>query len=188
MKKNAFHASHLSPRTECAYKQAMSSSAIKPFSIEVKEGIERVLLSASPHIIEGFTVRLAQSTDIPTLMGLIHGLAEYEKEPHAVKITEAILRRDGFGPEPMFYVLLVEKIATQEPVGMAFCVFMYSTWEGRVLYLEDLFIYEPFRRFGIGTHLFKLLAKICVGLDCSRFEWKALDWNTPAIIEQASNV
>lgn len=167
---------------------AEKKNNIKPFSLEVKEGIELVLKSmssASSNASPSHSIRLATSDDIPALMRLIHGLAEYEKEPDAVKMTEDVLRRDGFGPERLFYVLLVgagRKDREEEAVcGMAFLVFMYSTWEGRVLYLEDLFLEEPYRRRGIGTHLFIVLSQICQQLDCSRFEWKALDWNLPAI-------
>lgn len=184
-----------------------ATRAIKPFSDEVIEALDYILSpelsSVAPEGFElpppssdddggqiNYRVKRARERDVPALMGLIHGLAEYEKEPESVLMTDDILRRDGFGPEPLFYALLVEKEVVKvgakkgvqiEVVGAAFIVFMYSTWEGRVIYLEDLFIYQPYRRFGIGSHLFYLLAKLCVKIDCSRFEWKALDWNTPAI-------
>lgn len=60
-------------------------------------------------------VRRAVSTDVAAILGLVRGLAEYEKEPpETVKMDEATLLRDGFGPEPLFFVFLVER---QRPEG-----------------------------------------------------------------------
>ena len=49
------------------------------------------------------------------------------------------------------------------------------------LYLEDLYVREPFRRQGIGKALITTLARIAIDRDYGRFEWSVLDWNTPAI-------
>ena len=62
-------------------------------------------------------IRLATEADIPDILTLIHALAVYEREPDAVQIGEAELRRDGFGPQPLFECLIaddagVESLAT----------------------------------------------------------------------------
>ena len=80
------------------------------------------------------------------------------------------LLRDGFGEETYFKVILVELVSpdlAQNPptpsspaeslppsasmeknenlVGYALYFFNYSTWQGRVLYLEDLYIRANYR-------------------------------------------
>lgn len=125
-------------------------------------------------------IRPAQPADTPLILAFIHDLAEYEKEPHAVKATEADLLRDGFGPQPYFQCLIAEWDG--QPAGFAFYFFQYSTWEGRPsLYLEDLFVRPQFRKKGIGKALFVKLAQIAVEKLCTRFQWEVLDWNQPAI-------
>ena len=125
-------------------------------------------------------IRNAEAPDVPVILGLIRGLAEYERAPDAVTATEEDLLRDGFGEHPMFHVVLAEWDGTA--VGYAFYFFNYSTWEGRpALYLEDLFVAPEFRGWGIGKALLVHLARIAVEKGCGRYQWQVLDWNEPAI-------
>ncbi len=64
---------------------------------------------------------------------------------------------------------------------MALFYYRYSTWKGKSLYLEDLYIKPESRGNGFGTYVMKWLAKYAVENDCKRFEWQVLDWNMPAI-------
>jgi len=49
------------------------------------------------------------------------------------------------------------------------------------LWLEDIYIDPAFRRKGYGRALLLHVARIAHERGCGRFEWAALDWNTPAI-------
>jgi GNAT superfamily N-acetyltransferase len=127
------------------------------------------------------TLRPATRADVPIILSLIHGLAEYERAPNAVVATEADLLRDGFdSPAPKFRVIIAEWDGA--PVGMAFYFFNYSTWLGKPgLYLEDLFVTPDFRSRGIGLALFRELARIAIRENCYGLRWQVLDWNTPAV-------
>ena len=128
-----------------------------------------------------FHIRDAVASDVPVILALIRGLAEYERSPGEVKATEADLLRDGFGARPMFHVALAEWDGA--PVGFAFYFFNYSTWHGRPgLYLEDLFVDPRFRGCGMGKALLVHLARIALAHDCRRYQWQVLDWNEPAIL------
>lgn len=125
-------------------------------------------------------LRPAEAADVPVILRLIRGLAEYERAPDEARATEADLLRDGFGAKPLFHVVLAEWDGA--PVGFAFYFFNYSTWHGRPgLYLEDLFVEPAFRGFGIGKALLVHLARIAVAQGCTRYQWQVLDWNEPAI-------
>lgn len=95
-----------------------------------------------------YIIRKATVQDVPTILHLIKELAKYEKAPDAVVNTEDDLRRDF---DKYFHCLLAETTNDKKPCGFALYFYTYSTWEGRVLYLEDIFVPEEYRGKGIGT-------------------------------------
>ncbi|XP_056408206.1 thialysine N-epsilon-acetyltransferase-like [Hyla sarda] len=109
---------------------------------------------------------------------------------HMVSLGSSLsgLRRDGFEESsPLFRCLVVEseekeKQAAGPPlVGYALSFFTYSTWEGRSLYLEDLYVMPEHRGSGVGSKLFAAVAESCLSLGCARLQLSVLDWNQPAI-------
>ena len=60
--------------------------------------------------MERLTVRPASAADVPAILTLIRGIAEYERLSHEVEASEALLRQHGFGPRPVFEALLAERI------------------------------------------------------------------------------
>jgi GNAT superfamily N-acetyltransferase len=126
------------------------------------------------------TIRAATPADVGQILAFIHGLAEYERAPDAVKTTEEALLHHGFGPNPFFFCHIAEH--NGEAAGFALCYYTYSTWTGRPgIHLEDLFVEPRFRGLGIGKALLRKVAEVAVEQDCLRLEWAVLDWNTPAI-------
>ena len=66
-------------------------------------------------------------------------------------------------------------------VGCAVCYTGWSTWTGRVICLEDLYIAPAARRGGVGSTLLRGCALAAAAGDCARLAWNCLDWNTPAM-------
>jgi GNAT superfamily N-acetyltransferase len=125
-------------------------------------------------------IERAQERDVPLILELIRGLAEYERMADQVVATEAGLREALFGPQPSAEVIVA--YAGDRPAGFALFFHNFSTFLARRgLYLEDLFVRPEFRRLGIGRRLLAELARIAVERRCGRFEWSVLDWNAPAI-------
>jgi len=126
--------------------------------------------------MHAFQIREATAADAGTILDLITELAIYEREPEAVEATEEDIRRDGFGEQPLFHVLIAE--LDGRPVGFALYFFKWSTWRGRgTLHLEDLFVLPDARGLGLGFGLLRRLAQIALAHECRRFEWEVLDWN-----------
>jgi GNAT superfamily N-acetyltransferase len=125
------------------------------------------------------SIRLATINDVALLRTLIRELAEFENELDKVLTTEVDLARDGFGPQPKFRVLLA--YWDQEPAGYAFFFDFYSTWRGRQMFLEDLFVREAFRGRKVGKALLAAVARIAQGEGCHALRWEVLDWNQSAI-------
>ena len=117
---------------------------------------------------------------MPQVLALIQELAVYERAPEAVTNTLAAMQRDGFGPAPIFTFFVLENEAT-EIIGLALFYTAYSTWKGRMLYLEDLVVTEAARRGGFGRLLFDAVVAEARATGAVRLKWQVLDWNEPAI-------
>ncbi|MBZ4184840.1 MULTISPECIES: GNAT family N-acetyltransferase [Thermomonas] len=125
-------------------------------------------------------IRPATPDDVPLIRQLIVELAEYERMRDAAVATDAALREQLFGAQPVAEVLLGE--VDGQPAGFALFFHNFSTFLGqRGLYLEDLFVRPQFRGAGLGKRLMATLARLAVQRGCGRFEWSVLDWNTPSI-------
>jgi GNAT superfamily N-acetyltransferase len=126
------------------------------------------------------TIIPAREADVPVILQMIKGLAEYERLSHQVVATEDSLRETLFGPRPAAEVVLAYD--EREPIGFALFFHNYSTFMGRPgLYLEDLFVVPSWRGRGVGKLLLTHLASIAVERRCGRMEWAVLDWNESAI-------
>ena len=59
--------------------------------------------------------------------------------------------------------------------------FLFSTWRGRMLYLEDFVVTESYRKYGVGQKLYDTFLEVARQKDCFLTKWQVLDWNTPAV-------
>ncbi|HEX9104528.1 MAG TPA: GNAT family N-acetyltransferase [Polyangia bacterium] len=122
-------------------------------------------------------IRAADARDLPSVVGLVRALADFEKLPGP---DEAAARRlaDDFAAGR--YSLLVAEEAGSV-IGYALYFFTYSTFLAQPsLYLEDLFVHPSGRGRGIGERFMRALAREAVRHGCGRFEWAVLDWNVDA--------
>src|SRR5262249_48459282 len=110
---------------------------------------------------------------------MICDLARYEREESSVKLVAEDLVIAMNLPNPPFHCAIAE--ADGKPCGFALYYYAFSTWEGRTLYLEDLFVYPENRGEGVGGMLMTHLALRATQDGCRRFEWSVLNWNEPAI-------
>jgi GNAT superfamily N-acetyltransferase len=123
------------------------------------------------------TIRFATLDDVPLLRNMIYEFAEFERL--SASITNETLARDGFGPRPRFRVLHAEWDG--QAAGYAFFFDYYSSFEGRMIFLEDIFVRAQFRGKEVGRSLFARLAAIALESDCQGVMFNVLDWNKPAI-------
>jgi GNAT superfamily N-acetyltransferase len=130
-----------------------------------------------PHEI---LIRKAASSDISSLLGLIHGLALYEKLPPPDAAAEQRLTKDLFGPRPRIEAYLA--FYDSKAVAYAIVFETYSSFLALpTLYLEDIFVLPEHRKKRVGSALFKTLVGEAARRGCGRMEWAVLDWNQLAI-------
>ena len=124
-------------------------------------------------------IRAAKIDDVALLGTMIREFAEFERELEQVTIREEDLARDGFGGNPRFRTLVAEWDG--QPAGYALFFPYFSTWVGRGMFLEDLFVREKFRQRGIGRALLAEVARAALDEQCHGIHWEVLDWNERAI-------
>lgn len=129
--------------------------------------------------MENIQIRKGKEEDLPRVLELVKQLAEYERAPLEVENTLEEMRKDGFGPNPIFDFLVGE--IDGKILGIAIYYIKYSTWKGKCLFLEDIVVDEVHRGKGLGHRLFQEVIQIAKKAGYRRMEWQVLDWNEPAI-------
>ncbi len=128
---------------------------------------------ATPHV----TVRRGASADLEAVFALVEELAAFERLPEEVVTTPAIYREDL---AEGWFELLVAEDADGTIVGAMIYFWSYSTWKGRMLYLEDFVVAPDQRRRGIGEALWASLVEAAQAGGCTSIKWQVLDWNASA--------
>jgi len=142
--------------------------------------------------VSKYTIRPAQRGDCDDIARLIKELAEYEKMPDQAKLTGKDLERDAFDSNPPYFYCIVAvknspvsasqtEAAVLEIVAYALYVYHYSTLEGKMVYLEDMYITLACRQEGLGSNIIKYLGKMCVDGGFARLKFECLEWNEPSI-------
>lgn len=127
--------------------------------------------------VSSITVEPAHREDMPAVHALVRELAVYEKaEPEFVATLEDYYRDFDAG----IFEVIVARV-DGHIAGMALFYMTYSTWKGRMLYLEDFVVLEAYRGRGLGKQLFDAFLNRARALDCRLVKWQVLDWNEPAL-------
>ena len=122
-------------------------------------------------------IRRANESDLPAMHGLVLELAEYEKGLHKVTTSPESYLVDF--RDSVFDAFVAE--AEGEIVGMALYFLAFSTWRGRMMYLEDFIVKESMRGHGIGKLLFDAFLDESKKQNVALVKWQVLRWNEPAI-------
>jgi GNAT superfamily N-acetyltransferase len=122
-------------------------------------------------------IRTATEADMPAVHALVCELAVYEKEPTAVLTNPGEYLEDY--RNGLFECRVAE--LDGQVVGMTLFFMAYSTWKGKMLYLDDFVVRENCRGQGIGQMLYDDFLEIGRQRGCRLVKWQVLDWNEPAI-------
>ncbi|KAL7637281.1 UNVERIFIED_CONTAM: hypothetical protein RMT77_012016 [Armadillidium vulgare] len=132
-----------------------------------------------------FIIRKSVKEDCSAILDLIQELADYEKMSNGPKLKLETFVEDGFGKEAFYKCLVAEandeNSDDKKIVGYSLYYFTYSTWEGKSIYMEDLYVTPKFRHNGIGESLWKAVVKAGLEKGCCRTDFTVLAWNTPSI-------
>jgi len=123
-----------------------------------------------------YIIRKATEKDFPAILDLIKELALFEKAPE--KVTNSVAQMIN---EQAYFNTLVAEKEDGEVIGFALFYFVYYTWVGKSLYLDDLYVKEKYRGYKIGTSLLDEVIAFGKKNNCKRIRWQVLNWNKPAI-------
>ena len=124
-------------------------------------------------------IRPARQTDMTAIHALVYELALYERAPEAHTATVADYLRDF--KAGIFEAHVAVDTENETVIGMIFYYMAYSTWKGRMLYLEDFVVTESYRQYGVGQMLFDTFLAVACQKQCILVKWQVLDWNEPAV-------
>lgn len=125
---------------------------------------------------EGVIVE-AQAADAPAIYAMLLELAAFEGLTGSPRISVEQLAADIAAGH--CWCLLAS--ADGAAVAYALGYHTYCTWEGRGLYLEDLYVRPDQRSLGLGLRLIRAVARRALDLGSARLQWQCLEWNARAL-------
>jgi diamine N-acetyltransferase len=120
-------------------------------------------------------IRQAAREDFPAVYGLFKEFAVFQKTPEKLYITLEELIED----EEYFKCLVA--VTDGEIVGFATYFFSFYSWTGKAIYLDDLYVKNSHRNYGIGKQLLEAVINLAKESHCKTVRWLVSRWNTNAI-------
>jgi GNAT superfamily N-acetyltransferase len=128
---------------------------------------------------DSLVIRKVTEGNFEQFLGLIAKLAEYEKLAPPDEEAKNRLRADCLWDKPRYEAFMAE--IDGEYVGYVIYFFTYSSFLALpTLYVEDIFVLEPYRRRGVGQRMFDRCRAVAKETGCGRVEFTVLQWNKSA--------
>lgn len=122
------------------------------------------------------TIRKAIQQDFSTILSLINEFAIFQKTPEKVTIT----LEQMMASKDLFQCFIAET-ESKQIAGFASFYFVYNSWSGKGLYLDDLYVTDTFRKQGIGKQLLEAIIQLAKDEQCKKLRWQVSKWNANAI-------
>ena len=124
------------------------------------------------------TITLATPADCQDILDMIIELATFEKMADQVAMTVTQLQGDLTAGKFSCAICRDEGGAV---IGYAMFVYTFDLEQGRLMYLEDLYVREKHREKGVGSEMWEWLVGTAKSEGCASLEFSVLSWNITAI-------
>lgn len=126
-------------------------------------------------------VRFAIESDVPALLVLMRGLAEFEGYADGFAVTEEVLIEQGFRRTPPDFECYVTDSGAGKLTGMlVFYMIPFAFRAKPTFFVKELFVVESARGSGDGEKLMRAAASEAVRRDCGVMKWQVARWNESA--------
>jgi GNAT superfamily N-acetyltransferase len=125
-------------------------------------------------------IRRAGVADFPAVYALFREFAVFQKTPEKLHITlDQLIANEAY-----FQCFVAEDSGAEggrEIVGFATFFVAYYSWTGKAIYLDDLYVRESSRKYGIGKKLLFSVIDFSKENGCKTVRWLVSRWNVNAI-------
>ncbi len=127
--------------------------------------------------MQQISLRMGSAQDLPAVHDLVRELAIFEKAED--QFTADLSHYQDKFQQGLFQIILAE--SGSDIIGMALFYPSFSTWKGKMMYLEDFVVKESYRNQGVGQMLFDKFLGESLRQGARLAKWQVLDWNEHAI-------
>ena len=124
---------------------------------------------------ENIIIREAHTNDFEDIFSLIKEFATFIQTPEKVTTSVSQMKDDKD-----FFNCFVA-VHENKVIGFASWFYAYYSWTGKAIYLDDLYVMEPYRKKGIGNLLFDKVLETSKNEKCKKMKWQVSKWNSKAI-------
>lgn len=121
-------------------------------------------------------IRQSVDADIPAIFAMLKEFTIFQQTPEKLLVTEQQMRED----KELFKCFVAEDILKETLVGYVCYSFVYYSWIGKSIYLDDLYVKASFRGHGAGSRLINTVIDIAKETNCKKVRWQVSKWNTNA--------
>jgi len=121
------------------------------------------------------SIKKAEIWDFEEIHRMILDFATFQKTPEKVSISVQEMLEDA---DIINALIIKEKDVS---IGFATYYFGYSSWSGKHLYLDDIYIETAHRGNGLGHKIMDKLESIARSNNCKSMRWLVSNWNKSAI-------
>jgi len=121
-------------------------------------------------------IETIEEDDYEVLIALFKEFAIFEKMPDKMINTVEKMKQE----KDLFNGFVV-KDETKNILGYVIFYFVYYTWAGKALYMDDLYVRAKYRGQGLGSALINKVIEYAKNNGCSKLRWQVSNWNYEAI-------
>jgi len=121
-------------------------------------------------------IRRSTEADISAIFLLLKEFTTFQKTPEKLFVTEEQMKED----KDLFQCFVAEDTTSNKIVGYACFSFIYYSWSGKALYLDDLYVKETYRGHNIGSMLMNSVIVLAKENNCKKMRWQVSKWNSTA--------